>query len=108
MTLDRSELRFATGVGAGLLAFCVVVGILYPAEPSVLFFGLITGSLSGLIAMGLVLVYRANRIVNFAQGDIGGAAAILAASLIVGKGWSFFPAAAAGLIAASSEPLGCS
>ena len=37
-----------------------------------------------LVAVGLVLVYRANRIVNFAQGDLGGAGRILAASLIVG------------------------
>ncbi|HEY2815210.1 MAG TPA: ATP-binding cassette domain-containing protein [Acidimicrobiales bacterium] len=96
--LNRSELRFAMGTGTGILAFLVVVGIIYPAKPSVLFFGLITGSLSGLIAIGLVLVYRANRIVNFAQGDMGGAAAILAASLIVGRGWSFFPAAIAGLV----------
>ena len=26
-----------------------------------------------MVAMGLVLVYRANRIINFAQGDLGGA-----------------------------------
>ena len=51
---------------------------------------------SALVAMGLVLVYRANRIVNFAQGDLGGLAAILAASLIVGPRWAFFPAAAVG------------
>ena len=100
MALERRDIRFGAGVAALVLAFLVVVGVLYPAHPSILFLGLITGSLSALIAMGLVLVYRANRIVNFAQGDIGAAAAILAASLMVGKDWSFFPAAIVGLVAA--------
>src|SRR5207302_948017 len=94
--LDADELRSAAWVGAGVLAFLVLIGIIYPSHPSLLFLGLITGSLSALIAMGLVLVYRANRIVNFAQFDIGGVAAIFAASLIVGPGWAYFPAAIAG------------
>jgi ABC-type branched-subunit amino acid transport system ATPase component/ABC-type branched-subunit amino acid transport system permease subunit len=56
--------------------------------------------LSALVAMGLVLVYRANRIVNFAQGDIGGVAAVLCASLLVGPKWGFFPAFVVGLATA--------
>ena len=55
--------------------------MIYPAPAPILVLGLVLGSLSGLVAMGLVLVYRANRIVNFAQLDIGAAAAALAASL---------------------------
>jgi ABC-type branched-subunit amino acid transport system ATPase component/branched-subunit amino acid ABC-type transport system permease component len=86
--------------GAGILAFGVFVGILYPADPSILFLGLVLGSLSALIAMGLVLVYRANRIVNFAQGDIGGVAGVLAASLIVGPKWGFWPSVIVGLLVA--------
>jgi branched-chain amino acid transport system permease protein len=50
--------------------------------------------------MGLVLVYRANRIINFAQGELGAVAAILTASLIVGPGWPFFAAAGVGLVVA--------
>src|SRR5205085_4607530 len=49
----------------------------------------VNGMLSAMVAVGLVLVYRANRIVNFAQFDIGGAVAILAA-LMIGKGMPFF------------------
>src|SRR5260370_4091069 len=39
--------------------------------------GLITGMTYGILAVGLVLVYRSNRIINFAHGQIGafGAAA---------------------------------
>ena len=33
--------------------------------------GALIGSLTAMFAVGLALVYRANRIVNFAQGDLG-------------------------------------
>lgn len=87
-----------------LVAAWVVGFVLFrfwmPAPYPILFVGLVLGSLSALVAMGLVLIYRANRVINFAQGQVGGLAAILAASLIVGPKWAFFPAVLAGLIAA--------
>jgi ABC-type branched-subunit amino acid transport system ATPase component/branched-subunit amino acid ABC-type transport system permease component len=98
--LTRDDIRFASGAALGTLAFTVFVFVLYPVPVSSLVMGLFTGSLSALIAIGLVLVYRANRIVNFAQGELGGLAAVLAASLIVGPGWGFFPAMVVGLVAA--------
>ena len=85
---------------AGVLAFLVFVGFLYPSPPAILFLGAVLGSLSALTAMGLVLIYRANRIINFAQGDLGALAAVLAVSLIGGPGWGFYPAVIVGLIAA--------
>ena len=33
--------------------------------------GIVLGALNGLLAMGLVLIYRTNRIINFAQGELG-------------------------------------
>lgn len=51
--------------------------------------GLIIGSLYALIAMGLILVYRANRIINFAQASIGATAAIAAVLLMVQRQWPF-------------------
>ena len=36
-----------------------------------LLLGLFTGLIYGLLAVGLVLVYRASRFINFAQGAIG-------------------------------------
>ena len=97
---ENPDVKFGAGLSLGVLAFLTFVGVLYPAPPAVLLLGLVLGSLSALVAMGLVLVYRANRIINFAQGELGAAAAILTASLIVGPGWHFFPAAAVGLVAA--------
>ena len=49
--------------------------------------------------MGIVLIYRANRIINFAQGDLGAVAGVLSVSLIVGPGWPFLPA-----VASASSP----
>jgi ABC-type branched-subunit amino acid transport system ATPase component/ABC-type branched-subunit amino acid transport system permease subunit len=86
------------------VAFWVVAfGVFYwffPVPVAIIFLGVVLGSLSALTAMGLVLVYRANRIINFAQSQLGGLAAVMAASLIVGPGWPFFPAVAVGLITA--------
>jgi len=45
--------------------------------------GAITGMLYGILAVGLVLVYRSNRIINFAHGEIGAfAAALLGLSVV--------------------------
>ena len=99
MTVDRSDIRSAVQAGLWILGFLVLVEIIYPAPTSILVLGLVNGSLSGLIAVGLVLVYRANRVVNFAQFDIGGAVAVLTA-LLIGKGLSFWFAMPIGLITA--------
>lgn len=60
--------------------------------------GLTIGSMYGLIGLGIVLVYNASHVVNFAQGDlmmVGGmsAVALLSAGLplpvaLVGVSWS--------------------
>jgi branched-chain amino acid transport system permease protein len=98
--VESPDVRFGGRVALGALALFVFVGILYPAPAPILFLGVVLGSLNALIALGIVLIYRANRIINFAQGDLGAMAAILAASLIVGPGWPFFPAVAVGFVAA--------
>jgi branched-chain amino acid transport system permease protein len=98
--MDRTELRGAATTGLGVLAVLVFITILYPAPSAILFLGLVLGSLSALVAMGLVLIYRANRIVNFAQGDMGAMASVLAASLYVGPKLPFFVCVAIGLAAA--------
>ncbi|MEY2437387.1 MAG: branched-chain amino acid transport system permease protein livM, partial [Acidimicrobiaceae bacterium] len=55
-----------------------------PAEIFVL--GIVFGSLYALIGMGLILVYRANRIINFAQAQLGSVPAVLALLLIAKHG----------------------
>ena len=50
--------------------------------------GVIAGLLTSLLAVGIVIVYRANRIVNFAQAELGALPANFALMLIVARHWN--------------------
>ena len=63
--------------------------------------GLVFGSLYALIAVGLVLVYRANRVVNFAQAELGSVAAIVAIELVIEYDLNYFLAITTGFAAAA-------
>jgi branched-chain amino acid transport system permease protein len=82
---------------AGLLA---LQRVLWPAPLGVLAHGALIGGLTGLVALGIALVYRANGIVNFAQGDLGALPATFAVLLIIGTGLNYFLALALGMTAA--------
>jgi len=60
--------------------------------------GLSGGASYALLALGLVLVYRSSRILNFAQGELGGLATYVVASLVVGHLWGWPVAIAVGLL----------
>ena len=64
--------------------------------------GIVIGSLNGLVALGMVLVYRAQRIINFAQADVGGVGAVLAIELVQVYNWNYFAAIGAGLLVAAA------
>lgn len=83
-----------------VLVFYLFQQFLWPAPIGVLVQGMIIGGLTALIAFGIALIYRANRIVNFAQGELGGVPASLAVLLIVGPGLPYFLALPIGLAAA--------
>ncbi|HUR49335.1 MAG TPA: ABC transporter permease [Acidimicrobiales bacterium] len=51
--------------------------------------GAVVGSLYGLIGLGLILVYRANRIINFAQAQLGAVAASAALMLLTFRNWAY-------------------
>src|SRR5438067_11301108 len=53
--------------------------------------GVVFGTLTGLGALGLVLVYRANRFINFAHGALGSLVGVLAIGLVRGDGFVFTP-----------------
>ncbi len=69
------------------------------APPGVLVLGLIFGSVTGLLAVGLVLVYRTTRVVNFAYGAMGGLPASIGVELYLAKDWPW-PFAALTAVAA--------
>ncbi|MHB8465655.1 MAG: ABC transporter permease subunit [Acidimicrobiales bacterium] len=57
---------------------------------------LITGAVTGLtyavLGAGLVLVYRATKVINFAHGQIGAFGAAVLAKLVLDEHWNFFVA----------------
>jgi branched-chain amino acid transport system permease protein len=97
--LDDPRARQAANGVAGALVFYWALQRLWPAPAGVLLKGAVIGGLYAMIALGIALVYRANRVINFAQGDLGGAPAALAILLIVSKGWPYPLAIATGLVA---------
>src|SRR5688500_2911621 len=54
--------------------------------------GAVIGVLYALIGMGIILVYRANRIINFAQAQLGAVPAVVALLLIAKRGWPYLAA----------------
>ena len=74
----------------------------------IVYLGVIDGLLIGLLALGVVLIYRASGVINFAVGSLGVLSASLLALLVLTYDWPFWPAAiisvvAGGLIAAALE-----
>jgi len=88
-------LLLGKGVGGSLPNFMSAV-----VPNGIYFQGLTLGALNGLLAIGLVLIYRTNRIINFAQGELGAFAATLSAELVERYGVPFYAAVAVGLVTA--------
>jgi ABC-type branched-subunit amino acid transport system ATPase component/ABC-type branched-subunit amino acid transport system permease subunit len=64
---------------------------------AVLALGAITGMTYGILAVGLVLVYRSSKVVNFAHGEIGAFGAAVCGVLVVRSGFPYWLAFAAGV-----------
>ena len=60
--------------------------------------GVIVGFNYGLLALGLVLVYRTNRVLNFAQGQLGVVAAVFMVKLYYDFGINYWAALATALV----------
>jgi branched-chain amino acid transport system permease protein len=91
---------------AGVLIGLAVWGLLDLALPhgaplGIIVQGAVLGSVNALVALAIVLVYRANRVINFAAADIGAVAAILAIELHIKTELNYFLSVAAGLVAAA-------
>jgi ABC-type branched-subunit amino acid transport system ATPase component/ABC-type branched-subunit amino acid transport system permease subunit len=64
---------------------------------NLLFQGLVDGLQYALIAMGLVLVYRSSRVINFAVGELGVPAAALLGVMAGAHGWPYWPSVIAAI-----------
>jgi branched-chain amino acid transport system permease protein len=89
---------------AVLAAYAVTYWIPGSPLPRVLPWGVITqgvifGSSNALLAMGLILVHRTTRIVNFAYGALGAMAGAITVGLFVGQGWNYWLSLLVGMVA---------
>jgi branched-chain amino acid transport system permease protein len=98
--LARSAVR-----GVGWIVFLVLAYFVLNAQlphglpPGIVVLGLVFGSFYALTAIGLVLIYRANRVINFAQADIGAVAGVLAIEFRI-HGLPYLAAVPLGLVIA--------
>lgn len=64
----------------------------------VVFDGFVEGMVYGLLALGIVLIYRSTRVINFAVGNMGLPGAVLFALLVLNWGVPFWLAASVALV----------
>src|SRR3954470_23163574 len=60
------------------------------APLAVIVIGLITGTVTSLLAIGLILIYRANRFINFAYGAMGSTVGVLGLAMYKEHGLPYF------------------
>ncbi|HZU73523.1 MAG TPA: ABC transporter permease [Acidimicrobiales bacterium] len=104
--LDAARGNPAARAVAGALVALVVWGVLaavlpHGAPAGIIVQGAILGAVNALVSLSVVLVYRANRVINFAAADMGAVAAVLAIELHIKTGVNYFVSIATGLVAAA-------
>jgi len=56
----------------------------------VVIIGLISGTVTSLLAIGLILIYRTNRFINFAYGSMGSLVGVIAVGMFLQHHWSYW------------------
>jgi branched-subunit amino acid ABC-type transport system permease component len=82
------------------VAVVVLQLVLFPMSAGTWLQGVVLGLLNAMVALGLSLVWRANRVLNFAQADMGTLPAALGVAFCIFWGWSWFAGLLIGLVAA--------
>jgi len=100
--LPAGRLGSFLGWTLGALALWAVLARLLSKglPPGIVLLGVVYGSLYALTAIGIVLVYRADRIINFAQAQLGVLAAVIAIELTVTYGVPYLVAILVGVVGA--------
>lgn len=94
--IANPRLRGALVAVVSTVIILVITQVVFPGgrsgggtPPAILFSGLVTGLLNSLIAVGIILIYRSSRIINFAQGALGAAGGVFAYNLTALLNWPF-------------------
>jgi branched-chain amino acid transport system permease protein len=98
---DHPTVRRIAVAVAGTAWFLWVIHRFFGSPLGVILQGVVIGAITSFIAFGIALIYRSSRIINFAQGDLGGVPASFGVLLMLGPGASFFvalPVALAGAV----------
>ncbi|MCU1376646.1 MAG: hypothetical protein JWO68_3932, partial [Actinomycetia bacterium] len=87
-------------IAVGAMVAWFLAGALLPdgAPLGVVLQGVVFGTVTALLAMGLILIYRTSNIVNFAYGAMGGVGGVLAVTLYLDSGLPYFLAAGLGVL----------
>jgi len=104
-SVDRGRRLLGT-LGPVLIVFGVQL-TLFPVPAGVFLHGVVIGLLTSMVAVGMALIYRANRVLNFAQGDLGYVPASLAVMIVITSGLPWLLAFGAGLAAAAALGAAC-
>src|SRR5215213_5074845 len=88
-------------VALGSIAVVVAVQLVFYGMPLGNWVrGGVLGLLNSMLAMGMALIYRANRVVNFAQADLGSVPTAFSAAFILFWGWPYLVGLGAGVLIA--------
>jgi branched-chain amino acid transport system permease protein len=97
--LSNSDRLRAVAV-ASVVGVLAIQLIFYPMPLGNWVRGGVLGLLNAMLAMGMALIYRANRVVNFAQADLGSVPTAFAAALILFWHWPYLLGLGSGLVIA--------
>jgi len=99
-TAGQRRVIVSTAGAAVALVIWAVTSAIWPksAPLGLILQGVVFGTVDGLLAIGLVLIYRTNKIINFAFGAMGGVAGVLSVMLFLQAGVPYFLAMAIGLV----------
>ena len=100
MGVLRDVDRTRAVAAASVVVVLVIQLVWFPMPAGNWIRGGVLGLLDAMLAMGMALIYRANRVVNFAQADLGAVPTAFAAAFILFWGWPYLLGLGAGLLLA--------
>ncbi|MBV8958064.1 MAG: ABC transporter permease [Actinobacteria bacterium] len=102
--LDK-RLRVALGIVVTAAVYLIALKVpgigpwLHKKMPfGIVIIGLITGAVTALLAIGLILIYRTNRFINFAYGSMGSFVGVLSVGMYLQHHWSYWVILPVGVI----------